>query len=335
MKKNKFSLLGIIVLLVATVFSGTFTQVAEASEDATVLRLAHQAPSGTLYDNLAVMFKDYVEERTDGRYVIEIYSGGSLGGDRAILEGMQVGNIDLAVTTASDVGMFIPEMEVQDLPYLFTTWDEVYTFLDSDVAQDFYDLSMEANFYTFAFMPRGFRHVTNNDGPIETPEDLNGMKIRVAESSIYVDTFDALGANSQAMAWGEVYTALQQGTIDGHENTIVTINDYRIQEVQDYLSKTYHMFGFAGIHASPMFFDSISEEDQEIFRQAAHDAAIEMGGVTQREEEEIEQALIDGGMQINELDIQPFIDLMDPVYEGYFESHSRDWFDAIREVVGQ
>lgn len=305
----------------------------DANEDAIVLRLGHQAPAGTAYDTLAVKFKEYVEERSNGKYSIDIYNGGQLGGDRELMEALQVGNVEFNILTASDMGMFVPEMEVQDLPYLFTTWEEVYAFLDSDVAKEFYAISDEVGITTLSFMPRGFRHTTNNNGPINTPEDMNGLKIRVAESSVYVDTFEAFGASPQSMAWGEVYTALQQGTVDGHENTIVTIVDYKIEEIQDYLSETGHMFGFAAIATNPDWLASLPEEDQEIFQQAAIDAGRDIGALQQQNEEESLVYLEEYGVEINSLDKQPFIDLIQPVYDKYFETHDREWFDKIKAVT--
>lgn len=123
-------------------------------------------------------------------------------------------------------------------------------------------------------MPRGFRHVTSNVKPIYTPEDLQGLKIRVAESEVYLDTFRALGTNAQAMAWGEVFTALQQGTIDAHENTLITIRDYNINEVQKYVSETGHFFAFAALQMNSNLLNGMSAEDQELFRKAGLEAAL-------------------------------------------------------------
>lgn len=333
MKKNLAKLFTAILLL--SLFIPGLGNIAKVdAQDVTVIRLGHQAPAGTAYDILAHTFKEYIEEETDGRFEIEIYSGGSLGGDTEMMEAMQYGNLDMAVITASDLGMFVSDMEIQDLPYLFEDWEQVYKFIESDLAREFYALSEEgAGFITWSFMPRGFRHTTNDDAPIVTPEDMHDMKIRVAESQIYVDTFQAFGASAQAMAWGEVYTALQQGTIDGHENTIVTINDYKIQEVQKYLSETGHMFGFATVSASPMFADTLSEEDRALFEELALKAALDAGKEMEAIEDEVKQELIDFGMEFNEVDKEAFIALMDSVYDKYFETHDKEWYDRIIEVI--
>jgi tripartite ATP-independent transporter DctP family solute receptor len=315
---------------------GESTTPAEATTgEVKVLKLGHQAPAGTAYDDLATTFKKYIEERTDGRYEVDVYNGGQLGGDRELMEALQVGNVEFNILTASDMGMFAPEMEVQDLPYLFDDWDQVFKFLESDASIDFYALSDEAGIKTLSFMPRGFRHVTNNAGPINTPDDIAGKKMRVAESAIYVDTFEAFGANALALAWGEVFTALQQGTVDGHENTIVTIKDYKIEEVQDYLSKTGHMFGFAAITVNPAFFEALSPEDQEIFQNAAIDAAVDVGAIQQENEVKASNELEAAGMQFNEVDKEAFKALVQPVYDKYFETHDKQYFDAIKAAVAE
>lgn len=344
MKKRNILLVSLVLALsifVTACSSGTQTPATPATPaagdtpvaEAKVLKLGHQAPAGTAYDLLATTFKKYVEERTEGRYVIDIYNGGQLGGDRELMEALQVGNVEFNILTASDMGMFAPEMEVQDLPYLFNTWDEVFKFLESNAAKELYALSDPVGITTLSFMPRGFRHTTNNDGPLNVPADLKGLKIRVAESSIYIDTFNAFGASPQSMAWGEVFTALQQGTVDGHENTIVTIKDYKIEEVQKYLSETGHMFGFAAITTNPDFLAGLSAEDQEIVRQAAIDAGRDVGAVQQENELKAREELKAAGMEFNEVDKQAFIDLMAPVYDKYFQTHDKKYFDAIKAAV--
>lgn len=299
------------------------------------VRLGHQAPAGTAYDQLAVKFKEYVEERTDGRFMIDIYSGGQLGGGRALMESIQVGNLEFAVLTASDMGMFETELEVLDVPYLFNDWDEAFKFLESDVVDDIKELSGNAGLRSLAYMPRGFRHTTNGIRPVTVPSDMNGLKLRVAESSVYVNAYTAFGASPQSMAWGEVFTALQQGTIDGQENTLITIQDYKINEVQTYLSETGHTFAFGVVAVNPAWIDGLPQEDQDIIIQAALDAGVDVGNKQLEDESRISQELKDAGMIFNEVDKQAFIDLMDPVYDKFFETHDRTYFDAIKEAAAK
>ncbi|MDR1852053.1 MAG: TRAP transporter substrate-binding protein [Propionibacteriaceae bacterium] len=304
-----------------------------APADATVLKLGHIAPQGTAYDNLARAFKALVEEKTEGRYTIDIYDSGNLGADDELMENLQTGVVDLTVITASDINQFAEEMSVQDLPYLFTSWEHVEKFLDSDTATELYTLTDSAGMKTLGFMARGFRHVTTNTGPITTPADLKGVKIRVAESKVYADTFGAFGANTTTMAWGEVYTALQQGTIDAQENTVITTRDYKINEVQKYLSLTSHFFAFAAIQMNPDTFAGMSAEDQAAIQAAATEAT-KSESQTQKANE---QAAIDemkaAGLEVNDVpDLTKFSSLVQPIYDDYLANHDKKYFDAIKAL---
>ena len=306
---------------------------ASADTDKKVLKLGHIAAEGTAYDNLAKDFKKRIEASSNGRIEVQIYPAGQLGVDRELMESMQLGNVDMTVITASDINQFVPEMAVQDLPYVFKDWDHVWAFLKSDTAKDLYSLTDSANMKTLGFMPRGFRNVTNNTKPINTPEDLQGMKLRVAESEVYIDTFKALGANAQAMAWGEVFTALQQGTVDGHENTVITIRDYKINEVQKYLSMTQHFFAFAALQMSSKTFDSLSAEDQKLVVTAANEAVLAIGQDQQKNEASVLEELKTKGMEINTIDnLQPFADKVKPVIDNYGKTHDLKYFNAIQEL---
>jgi len=305
----------------------------ESSQEPMTLKLGHIANPGTAYDNFANEFKRLIEEGSNGRYEIDIYPSGQLGVDRELMESLQVGNVDLTVITASDINQFVEDMAVQDLPYLFRDWDHVEKFLDSDVATEFFGLTDSVGMTTLSFMPRGFRHVTSNVEPIYKPEQLKNLKIRVAESEVYIDTFKALGANAQAMAWSEVFTALQQGTIDAHENTTVTIRDYKINEVQKYVSETGHFFAFAALQMNTNLLNNMTKEDQELFRTSGLEAAKKLGLEQKADAETAKQELISLGMSFNAVDDKSaFEALMTPVYDKFFESHDDTYFNAIKGI---
>jgi len=294
------------------------------------LKIGHFAPPNTPYDDWAKEFKKEVEAASNGKYKITIYPSGLLGQSAALLEGLQAGIIQFAIVTTSDMTQFVPEFEVVDLPYVFRDWPHALKYLDSDAAKKLFALSDKIGIKSLSSMPRGFRHVTSNKGPIRTPADLKGLKIRVAESAVYVDTFKALGANAQAMPWSEVYTALQQGTVDAHENNIVTVQVYHFEEVQKYMSETGHFFAFGTLAASLDWFKSLPRADQDMFQKAATDSA-KLLGIEQRNQEAAAKAdLISKGMIFNAVDTKPFEALMTPVYDKYFKTHNRVYFDELK-----
>lgn len=190
-----------------------------------------------------------------------------------------------------------------------------------------------AGIKTLSFMPRGFRHITNNKGPINTPADIAGVKLRVAESKIYEETFKAFGANPQIMAWSEVFTALQQGTVDGHENTTITIRDYKINDVQKYVSETNHMFAFAALTMNPALFEGMTPEDQQMIIDAALEACKTMGQEQEKNAETAKAELEAAGMVFNVADQASFQAKVQPVYDEFFKTHDKKYFDAIKAAV--
>ena len=343
MKKRSMMFLSVLLMvsLLLSACSGgtaapaqpTEAPAAETPVQAKEFKLGHIAAPGTAYDNFANEFARLVEERSEGRYTIDVYPAGQLGVDRELMESLQIGNVDFTVITASDINQFVPDMAVQDLPYLFRDWDHVEKFLDSDVAQELYGLTDAVGMKTLTFMPRGFRHVTSNIAPIKTPADLKGLKIRVAESETYIDTFKALGANAQAMAWGEVFTALQQKTIDAHENTIVTTRDYKINEVQKYMSETGHFFAFAALQMNKNLFDGMSAEDQKLISEAAIEAGKTLGLEQKANEAAAKAELESKGMTFNAVDDKAaFEALMTPVYDKFLKNHSAEYLELIKGI---
>ncbi len=344
MKKRNLILVS-LVLLVAMLLSACSSsnepastssapeQSGTASTETKVLKLGHIAAPGTAYDNFANEFKRQIEEKSDGRYVIDVYPAGQLGVDRELMESLQIGNVDFTVITASDINQFVPEMAVQDLPFLFMSWDHVFKFLESDAAKEFAALTDSVGMKTLGFMPRGFRHVTSNIAPVNTPADLKGLKIRVAESEVYIDTFKNLGANAQAMAWGEVFTALQQGTIDAHENTVITTRDYKINEVQKYMSETGHFFAFAMMQMNTELFNNMSPDDQKMFTETGYEVAAQLGKEQQANEAAAKKELEGLGMVFNEVENkQAFVDLVQPVYNKFLETQDSKFLDAIKAL---
>ena len=298
------------------------------------LHLGHLAAAGTTFDILAHRIKEYVETRSNGRYNILIYSGGTLGSHRMLVESMIAGTVDMAIVTSPDLSNYADDLGVLDLPFLFSDWDEVFRFLHSDIINEFYAITDEAGISTLAFMPRGFRHATNNRGPITRPSDFNNMNIRVVGNVTYIDTFTALGATPHAIPWEQTYAALQEGRVEAHENTIITINENHIYEVQNYLSKTGHFFAFAAVVASPITLNSIPASDQELIRKAVFDAALNLSTEQLAAENAALVDLQNNGMLINEIpDRQPFIDMMESVYENFFMSHSRKYYDLLRNAI--
>ena len=298
------------------------------------LHLGHPAGSGTALDILANRIKEYVETRSDGRYNVLVYPDATLGHQQMQIEAMIAGTVDIGIVTSTAMADFASDLGVLDLPFLFSEWDEVNRFLHSEAIGDIYAISDNVGISTLAFMPRGFRHVTSNLGPINEPSDFDGMSIRVLGTPVFIDTFSALGATPEGIPWEQTLAAVASGLVDGKENTIVTLNDYRLYQLQRYLSLTGHFFAFAAVMASPITLSSIPSEDVELIRRAAFDAAISVGAEQREAENEALENLRRNGMSVNDIpDKQPFIDMMAPVYDSFFSAHANLSYNAIRSAI--
>ncbi|HWR13049.1 MAG TPA: TRAP transporter substrate-binding protein [Rectinemataceae bacterium] len=320
---------GIIALLAAAMMFGA---VAVGFAQAKELKLGHIAAPNTAYDNWAKEFKAQVEAGTNNRYKIVIYGGGQLGDSGPLMEAMQAGNLQFAVITSGDASQFVDAINVLDMPFLFRNWDHVEKFIASKTARDLLDLSDQYGLKSLSLMPRGYRHVTNAKFPITKPEDLKGLKMRISESPVLVEAFKAMGANAQAMAWSEVYTALQQGTVNSHENTIITTRDYKINEVQKYVSETGHVFAMATLMASGDWFKKLPAADQAIIQKAATDAAYKLGLEQKANEAKAKAELISKGMVFNSLDTEPFVKAVQPVINKYAKGEVKKFYDAILAI---
>ena len=292
---------------------------ADASNpDATVLQLGTTVNEQDSFQVAAEKFAELVEERTNGAYKIEIYPNGTLGGERDMLESMQMDTLDMAIVTSGPFINFSDAMGVLDMPYLFGSNEEAYTVLDGEIGRELLDTLESSGLKGLAYAERGFRNLTNNVKPIQTAADLNGLKLRVMENDVYTASFKAMGVNADPMAWADALTALQQGTVDGQENPVNVIYSYKLWESQKYATLDRHSYSTAIITMSANLFNSLDAETQQIFLDAAQEAAeFERAWVAEQEADQL-QAMKDNGMEvIEDPDLDSFKEAVQPVYEQY------------------
>lgn len=281
------------------------------------IRLAHVVNEKDGFHIAALKFKELVEQKTNNRVQIDIYPNATLGDERTLLEGMQMGTIDMGVITNGPVANFLPEIAVFELPFLFGSREEAYTILDGPIGKELLDSLEKVGLKGLAYAERGFRNLTNSKRPVKTPDDIKGLKIRVMENPVYIDTFKTLGANTVPMAWTEALTALQQGTIDGQENPVNVIYSFKLYETQKYLSMTRHTYAPALFVMSLQKFKSLPEDIQQIFKESAQEAAEHERKVNADSEQKQLEELEKQGMEIIEPDLKPFKEAVEPVYEKY------------------
>jgi len=324
---KRFLMMVLVVVMVMALLAGCSKPAAEAPAteapaaeqpmEPVTIKLAHVVNEQDGFHIAATKFKEIVEEETDGMYLIEIFPNATLGDERTLLEGMQMGTVDMGVITNGPVANFVEEIAVFELPFLFGSPEEAYRILDGEIGQELLDKLETANLKGLAFAERGFRNLTNSKKSVMTPEDMDGLKIRVMENPVYLDTFKALDANAVPMAWTEALTALQQGTIDGQENPVGVIYTFKLYETQNHLSLTRHTYAPAVIVMGNKLYEELPAEVQVIFKDAAMEAArFERQANADAEAEQL-QALKDNGMTVVTPDLKAFKEKITGVYDKY------------------
>ena len=247
------------------------------------------------------LFKSIVEEKTNGLVSVELYLQGELGDGRTCAEGVQLGTIEMTDIENAVMVNFNPCAALYDLPFLFQSLEHAHAVIDGEIGQTIAKQYEELGFKHLGYEDGGFRYWTNDVRPIYAPSDLNGLKMRVMESEVMIATMNAFGATGVPMAFSELYTALQQGTVDGEDNPLDTIQDAHFSEVQDYLTLSQHFYYPRQYVMNLNFYNSLPEDVQKIIDDAAIEAVLFEREVCEEYNADIVDNLAEEGMQVNEL----------------------------------
>lgn len=231
-------------------------------------------------DNGAVTFKRLVEAQSGGRIKVEIYPNCQLGSEREMYESVIMGTTQMTWCSSAPITGWVPEVMVFSMPYVFSNPTVAFKVLDGEFGQELSNLVMKKVGMRFlGYGHIGFRHFTNNIKPVRTPEDMKGMKIRTREDPAEMKIVSSLGASPTPIAWGELYTALQQGVVDGEENPTSMIQVAKIYEVQKYLTLDGHVFGVNPITINEKFYQSLPEDLKKIVADSARTAVMTYRGL--------------------------------------------------------
>ena len=246
-------------------------------------------------------FADLVAEKSGGKITVKPFPGGVLGADLQTVSAMQGGTVDLTVMNASLLAGNVKEMAVLDFPYMFNTAEEADAVLDGPVGRKLLDKLPEKGLVGLAYWDLGFREMHTNKRPITKAEDLQGLKMRVIPTPIYVEFMNAVGANAVPMPFTETYTALETGAVDGMTNPLLNIMDGKFNEVSKYLSLTNHMYTPQAVIASKKLWDKLSEDERKILQEAAAEATVYQRQVAREQAAKALDEIAKSGMKINEL----------------------------------
>ena len=296
------------------------------------IKLGYALAVNSHYGVAAERWQEVVDAESDGRFVFRHFPSSGLGGEREVIEGLQLGTIEATIVSSGTLSNFVPETGVFDIPFLFRDLAHARGVLDGPIGQDILAKFEDAGLVALAWGEQGFRHITNNRNEIAGPSDVAGLKLRTMENPIHITAFETLGAAPTPMAWPEVIGALQQGTIDGQENPLSVITSANLSEVQKYLTLSGHVYSPAMLLVSQQLWDGMSEEDQELFRKATTEAVIAMRGFVDDVEASGVAQLKDAGMTVGELSAEQkgqFQQAIASAYETYYQTYSKDLIDQI------
>lgn len=324
------------VFLVVMLSCGLLTGCGGSEQESVTLTVAHVLNETHPYHLAWLKVAELVEERTDGGLRLEVFANGTLGNERDIIEGMQLGIVDISCMSTGALASFSPAFMALDLPFLFNSREDAYKVLDSEIGEELLG-SLEDNMLVgVAFWENGFRNISNSRQDVNIPEDVKGLKLRTLENQIQIDTFATLGANAIPMAWGEVYTALSQGTIHGQENPLAVMYLNRIHEVTEHITLTGHFYAAAPVVMSKKNLEKLSPEYQEILLEAIREVTDYERELSQQSDIDYLQAMKDEGIHvIEEIDKDLWRQAVQPVYDQYEDQIGVELLQRIQDMIDE
>ena len=278
-------------------------------------------------------FAKEVEKRTAGRYKVQTFYSGSLGGERESIEAVQLGTQELAMSSTGPVPNFVPETKILDVPFLFRDKAHARAVLDGPIGQELLAKFEAKGFKALAWGENGFRHMTNSKRDVKAPEDLKGLKMRTMENPVHIAAYKGLGIVTTPMAFPEVFTALQQGTVDGQENPLSVIMAAKFDQVQKHLSLTGHVYSPCIFLMNKAAFDKLSAADKTAFVDAAKEAAkANRARVDQDDASGVTELRAKGMTVIDNVDKAKFVAALGPVNAGFEKDFGKANLDRIRNV---
>lgn len=287
------------------------------------------------YSNTEAMesFAESVAERTEGRVQPQVYNNAVLGDQPDAIEQTRNGALDFGNFNMGPMGPIVKETNVLSLPFIFQDIEHMHEVMDGEIGRQFADAMAEKNLIALSWFDSGSRSLYNTHHPIHTPDDVQGLKIRVMNNDLYVDMIEAMGGNATPMAYGEVYQSLKTGVLDGAENNFPSFESSNHYEAAGFYSLTEHLIIPECLCASKASWDALSAEDQDIVREEAIRAAELQRELWKESSEESRQIVLDAGIEVNEVeDKVAFQEMMAPVYDGFIAENPdlADLVNAIR-----
>lgn len=300
---------------------------------AEVIKLAHTANVAHVHHEAAKLFAQGVAQRTQGKYEVQIYPAGELGDQPALAEQITMSALDMAVVSLGNMAMYDRRLNAMTAPFLFKDYDHAHRTIDAFVMGWMNKGLAQHDAVGLSMFDYGFRQVTTQNIVVNTADDLKGVKIRVPPSTGLLAAFDALGANTQKIAYSELYTSLKQGVVDGQENPVFTILADSLFETQNQLALTNHYFDCQVLLINKTFFESLPADVQKILQEEAVKAQNLTREKIASEEGSVIETLKTKGMNVTTPDRESFVSKMQPAYEKVGELSGKAAMDELLGAV--
>jgi tripartite ATP-independent transporter DctP family solute receptor len=298
------------------------------------IKLGHVLAASHSWHKAAEGFAAEVKDKTAGRVNFILFPSGQLGNEKTMVEGMQIGSQGAAVIGTGSLQPVDARFGVVELPYTWSSAAQAYKAYDGELGAALEKIADGKNLVLLSWWENGYRHITNNRGPIKTLTDLKGLKTRVTPDKMRLDTFTLLGANPAPLAFGELYSALQQKVFDAQENPLSIIYTSSFFEVQKYLSLTGHVWSPASLVLSKSTWNRISADDRKVVKAAADHWRNEQRRMITEGDKQYLAQLKEKGMQINEVDKAPFAAAVAPLWKSYEVTYGPELMGLVKKYQG-
>jgi len=294
-----------------------------------VIRVAHSLPPESHYHQGMLKFDELLRAKSNGRVELQIFHSAQLGSERDVIEGVSMGTIDMTIVSSAPLAGFSKKFLAFDLPFIIQDRQRAFAVFDGPIGEEILASLEPKGIAGLGIWENGFRMLTNSKRPVLNPEDVRGLKIRLMENPVHVATFRLLGAHPVPMPFGEVFTALQQGTVDGQENPLIIIHTNRFNEVQKHLALTGHFYSPAPVLINKAFLERLPSDIQQIVRDAEKEARTWQRNYCIEMEGGFVAKLEAAGMQVTRPDKQKWQEATRAIYQQFEAEIGKEIIEAL------
>ncbi|MFC6672647.1 TRAP transporter substrate-binding protein [Marinobacterium aestuariivivens] len=331
---SSIAILGVSIAFSFNAKATSEVNVPYVKETVKTLKLAHGLPTGSPYDKGAERFSELVEIYSRGEVKVQIYPGGQLGNEVDVAKDVQLGTLDLGLVAINNSSKWYKPLDIFIMPFIFRDREHANAVIEGPVGKELFDNYRKASGMSIvSVFEWGDRAIFNNKRAINHPDDLKGVKVRVPKNKVMIDTYNAFGANATAIAWGELYSALQQGVADGLEGPPQGMIDMKFNDFLDYYSYINVYYGTSVVLMNDKTLQGLSPENQAAIIRAGQEAGVYQRWLSTVSHLSGLSKLKDLGVNVNVVsDRQAFVDKVQPVWDKYRTIIGEEWFDKVSQA---